>query len=245
MLGVAQSSFHIPVQIAFVTMTTIGIVFAIMYNSATPDFYENNAHHKIGWVIVWMLVAQIASGMIRGVARYVNSNPSSRAQNITNQAEDMFMLGDDEDEDNEGEIKPHPDFRRNSSDSGNDTGESTPRGGSTSSDPRVPYVVRRSSENTLVNDRERNFRSRDVNSGPRNAESKMENYIAKKLQNQGWLSRISGRGAFIAKIIHGVFGRPMFCLGFIQICTGIVTVTGIFKGDNVYNGLAHFIKGIS
>ena len=142
MLGVAQSSFHIPVQIAFLIMTTIAIIFAILYNSATPDFYENNAHHKIGWVIVWMLVAQIASGMIRGVARYVNGSSSSRVQGIANEAEDMFMLGGDEtdEEDHGDEIKPRTDFRRDTSDSGNDTGESTPRGGSTSTPPaRVPY----------------------------------------------------------------------------------------------------------
>ena len=246
MLGVAQSSFHIPVQIAFLIMTIIGITFSILYNSATPDFYENNAHHKIGWVIAWMLAAQIVSGMIRGVARYVNGPSFSRDQEIANEAEDMFMLGGDEtdEEDHGDEIKPGPDFRRKTSDSGNDTGESTPRGGSTSSAPtsRADYGIRRSSENTLLDDREGNFRNLDP--GPRNAESKMEKYLAKKLQNQGWLSRISRRGAFIAKVVHGVIGRPLFCLGFIQICTGIVTVTGIFKGNNVYNGLAHFIKGI-
>src|SRR5271167_387848 len=204
MLGVAQSSFHIPVQVAFVIMTTIGIVFAIMYNSATPDFYENNAHHKIGWVIVWMLVAQIVSGMIHGAARYVNGDQSSsRAQNLANQAEDMFMLGDDEEdeEDNEAEIKPRSNFRHDTSDSGNETGENTPRGGSTSSQPRS---LRRSSENTLINDRERNFRTFDTNSVPRNAESRMEKYLAKKLQSQGWLLGTSRRGAFIAKVVHGV-----------------------------------------
>jgi hypothetical protein len=237
MLGVAQSSFHIPVQISFLTMNAISIVFAILYNSATPDFYENNAHHKIGWVIVWMLVAQTASGMIRGVARYVNGPTYSRRQEIANEAEDMFMLGGDETDDGD-DIKPRPDFRRKSSDSGNGTGDSA------SSAPPSPYVNRRSSQNTLIDDRERDFCSFDSVRRPRNAESKMENYLAKNLQNQGWLSRISRRGAFIAKVVHGVIGRPMFCLGFIQLCTGIVTVTGIFKGDDVYNGLAHFIKGI-
>src|SRR5437762_3753336 len=119
MLGVAQSSFHIPVQIAFVTLTSIGIVFAIMYNSATPDFYENNTRHKIGWVIVWMLVAQILSGMIGGVARYVNGDRSSRIEEIANEAEDMFMLGDDGEEDEEdagAEIKPRQGIRCETSD---------------------------------------------------------------------------------------------------------------------------------
>ena len=238
MLGVAQSSFHIPVQIAFVTMTTIGIVFAILYNSATPDFYENNAHHKIGWVIIWMLAAQVVSGMIRGVARYVRG--PSRVQELANDAEDMFMLGDDEFEDDDSEgIKPRTNFRRENSVSGNHTGASTPREGLSSPS------VQRSSENTLLDDRERNFHTLDTVPGPRNGQTKLEKYLGRKLQKQGWLVRINRRGSFIAKIVHGVIGRPMLGLGFIQVCTGIVTATGIFKGDHVYNGLAHFIKGIS
>jgi Domain of unknown function (DUF2427)/Protein of unknown function (Ytp1) len=246
MLGVAQSPFHIPVQLAFVTLTTIGVIFAIMYNSATPDFYENNAHHKIGWVIVWMLVAQVVSGVIRGVARYVNT-PSSihEDDDLTHEAENMFMLGteseDDLDED-APELKFHSHKRTTSDDSGNETGPNTPRGeGSSASSPIGP---RRSSENTLYDDdRERHFRSALNPESARNAESEMERYLAKKLVNRGWAARISQKGAFVAQIVHAVIGRPMWCLGFIQVCTGLVTVTGIFKGGDIFNGLAHFIKG--
>jgi Domain of unknown function (DUF2427) len=234
MLGVAQSPFHIPVQIVFLTLTTIGIVLAIVYNSATPDFYENNAHHKIGWVIIWMLIAQVVAGLIRGVARYVNGDISSRHIEISSPTEGMFMLGgEDDDEDSDAtEIKDNGEFRRKSSESGDD------RVGSTSSNA---YVHRRSSENTLLDDREQNLRAFERR--PRNAETQMESFLAKRLRGQGWVSRISRQGAWIARIIHGAIGRPMWCLGFIQLCTGVVTVTGIFKGSDLWNGLAHFIKG--
>jgi Domain of unknown function (DUF2427) len=247
MLGVAQSPYHIPVQIAFLAMTGVGVIFAILYNSATPDFYENNAHHKIGWVIVWALVAQVVTGLIRGVARYVNGDGLSRSGDISDEAEDMFMLGDDEEDDETVETKPHLEFHRISSDSGNETGDSTPRAGSSSGpSSSASRDNRRSSENTLLDrdDRERQFHALNKVSHPRNADSKIENYLAKKFQNRGWRSRISHRGAFIAKVIHAIIGRPIFCLGFIQICTGLATVTGIFKGNDIYNGLAHFIKGI-
>jgi hypothetical protein len=230
MLGIAQSSLHIPVQFAFLMLTSIGVVFAIMYNSATPDFYENNAHHKIGWVIVWMLVAQGASGMISGVSRYVISG-DLRSRDFTEDTEEMFMLGNDEDDDEGNKSVGRP-----SSDSGNITGESTPRESS-------PSAIHRSSDNTLRDDHERQFHTVDLTNPPRNAEFKTEMYIAKKL-NRGWLSRVSQRGVLIAKFVHAIIGRPMFVLGFIQICTGIVTVTGIFKANDVFNGLAHFIKGI-
>ncbi|KAK6362464.1 hypothetical protein LTS17_012837 [Exophiala oligosperma] len=35
----------------------------------------------------------------------------------------------------------------------------------------------------------------------------------------------------------------MIMLAFVSFCTGTVTVAGIFKGINLFNGLAHFIKG--
>jgi hypothetical protein len=214
-----------------------------MYNSATPDFYENNAHHKIGWVIVWMLVAQVISGLIRGVARYVNS--STRDDDLADEAENTFMLGteneDDLDED-APELKIHTHKRTMSDDSGNETGPNSPRGvGSSASSPIGP---RRSSENTLYDDdREQNFQRALNPEAPRNAESKMERYLAKKLVNRGWAAGISRKGAVVAQIVHAVIGRPMWCLGFIQVCTGLVTVTGIFKSYDIFNGLAHFIKG--
>ena len=247
MLGVAQSPFHIPVQLAFLTLTVLGVIFAIMYNSATPDFYENNAHHKIGWIIIWMLGAQVISGLIHGVARYVKPAASAfgRDADLAHEAENMFMLGDEnEDEpldEDVQEIKSHRHQRANSDDSGNETGPNTPRGQGSSATSPIDGR-RRSSENTLFDDdRER----RALNPGlPRNAEYEMERYLAKKLQTRGWAAMMSRRGAFLAKIVHAVIGRPMWCLGFVQVCTGIVTVTGIFKSYDVFNGLAHFIKGL-
>ena len=37
--------------------------------------------------------------------------------------------------------------------------------------------------------------------------------------------------------------RPLMCIGFFQLCTGMITATGMMKGNTVFNGLAHFIKG--
>lgn len=246
MLGVAQSPFHIPVQLAFLALTTVGVVFAIMYNSATPDFYDNNAHHKIGWVIIWMLVAQVVSGLIRGVARYVKPSSSDlRDADLAHEAENIFTLGDENEDDldeDAQDVKLYRHKRTTSDDSGNDTGTNTPRGQSSSASS--PVGPRRSSENTLFGDDPERHIQRSMNPVPlRNTESEMEQYLAKKLQGRGWAARISRRGAFLAKIVHAVIGRPMWCLGFIQVCTGIVTVTGIFKSYDIYNGLAHFIKG--
>lgn len=51
--------------------------FGFIYNASTPDLYENNAHHKIGWIVSSVVVAQVIIGLI-----YVYSKPrdSSSAQ---------------------------------------------------------------------------------------------------------------------------------------------------------------------
>ncbi|OQU98600.1 hypothetical protein CLAIMM_04358 [Cladophialophora immunda] len=40
-----------------------------------------------------------------------------------------------------------------------------------------------------------------------------------------------------------LFIMAMIILAFVSLCTGIVTMAGIFHGDHIFNGLAHFIKG--
>lgn len=37
-------------------MNALGIFTSIIYNSKTPDLYEHNVHHKIGWVVTWVAV---------------------------------------------------------------------------------------------------------------------------------------------------------------------------------------------
>lgn len=44
-------------------------------------------------------------------------------------------------------------------------------------------------------------------------------------------------------VAHTILERFVILLGFLAITTGIVTFGGIFRGPNVFNGLAHFIKG--
>ncbi|KAH8799748.1 integral membrane protein [Xylogone sp. PMI_703] len=45
------------------------------------------------------------------------------------------------------------------------------------------------------------------------------------------------------RLFHLVLERAVLVLGFLGITTGIVIYTGIFRGRNIFNGLAHFIKG--
>jgi hypothetical protein len=54
MFSIARSRFTIPAQFAFLAVNGLGLFTSIIYNAKTPDFYPDNAHHKLGWAVSWI-----------------------------------------------------------------------------------------------------------------------------------------------------------------------------------------------
>ncbi|KAI5289930.1 hypothetical protein KEM54_002853, partial [Ascosphaera aggregata] len=53
MLSIAKSKHTLPVQFIFLVFNAFGVLLSVIYNASTPDLYENNAHHKMGWIATW------------------------------------------------------------------------------------------------------------------------------------------------------------------------------------------------
>jgi hypothetical protein len=64
MLSIAHLRYTIPVQLVFLIINAIALLFGIIYNTSTPDLYENNAHHKVGWIATWVMCAQVVISLI-------------------------------------------------------------------------------------------------------------------------------------------------------------------------------------
>lgn len=65
-------------------MNAISLVCAVFYNANTPDLYPNNAHHKIGWVITWVVSAHIFVSLIGRLSDiYRGTAQSTGAENRT------------------------------------------------------------------------------------------------------------------------------------------------------------------
>lgn len=64
MFSIARSKFALPSQFVFLAFNALGLLLGIIYNSQTPDLYENNAHHKIGWIVTWVVSAQVIMSLI-------------------------------------------------------------------------------------------------------------------------------------------------------------------------------------
>ncbi|EWC45564.1 hypothetical protein DRE_05422 [Drechslerella stenobrocha 248] len=67
--AVARSNLHVPAQFVFLVANGLAIFLAVVYNAQTPDLYPANAHHRMGWVAVAILVAQTTVGVIFSVAK--------------------------------------------------------------------------------------------------------------------------------------------------------------------------------
>lgn len=64
MLSVARSRLALPSQLTFLVLNATAVLVGIIYNGQTPDLYENNAHHKLGWVVTWVATAQVVMTLI-------------------------------------------------------------------------------------------------------------------------------------------------------------------------------------
>ena len=65
MLSVARSRYTNFSQFVFLASNALGLVTGVIYNANTPDLYQNNAHHKIGWIATWIMSAHTVVGFLR------------------------------------------------------------------------------------------------------------------------------------------------------------------------------------
>ena len=79
MLSVARSRLTVPVQLAFLGVNGVALLIGTIYNNKTPELYENNSHHKLGWIVTWVVVAQSIMAVIRLYGGRLGS-PAAKAQ---------------------------------------------------------------------------------------------------------------------------------------------------------------------
>ncbi|KAJ6170979.1 hypothetical protein N7470_000046 [Penicillium chermesinum] len=201
MLSVARSRLAIPSQFLFMIVNVVGLLFGIIYNSQTPDLYENNAHHKIGWIATWVIGTQIHA---------------------------TFLPVATDDHENAYPCGPLHEYRWS-----RDSGQGTEPGSSIHSpgspvepegfdgfekpeDPIPQPALPRSWFPTVF----------------------MDHFLSRRIPGM-----VSNRVLRIFSVVYNVIDRIILPFGFIAIATGAVTYGGIMRNREIFNGLAHFIKG--
>uniref|UniRef100_L2FH80 Integral membrane protein n=1 Tax=Colletotrichum fructicola (strain Nara gc5) TaxID=1213859 RepID=L2FH80_COLFN len=239
MLSIARSRYTLALQFVFLAMNALGVVLATVYNANTPDLYPNNAHSKLGWLVTWVVSAQVLIGLLGKVAGASSSRnfetynkneyqpfiPVSTAA----MAEHHRMNG-----------SPFANEYRLSNDSGQGTEPCTEslRSHSRSSSsnevsPRVSDVHRKE----YVEDGD------ELEDGPSmpmptvSHENKAGSLIAEVT------GKISSRVRKGLLCVYNFVDRTILPLGFATFCLGIVTYGRFFEGNGIFSGLAHWIKG--
>ncbi|KAI1249848.1 hypothetical protein MGN70_009464 [Eutypa lata] len=241
MFSIARSRYTLPTQFVFLATNAIGVVVGTVYNAKTPDLYPNNAHHKLGWLVTWVVCAQVMIGLIGRVAGVLGSRGAGGFSKEEQQGfipvstEAMAEHEHHHRMNGEGFVQqPY----RHSQDSGSAHNAAESR----RSDSLSTMVGQESpNEHTEqrvhfvdVEDDGDDFDYKEKMSGSKFLSNSVLTKFAGKISSRAWTVLLFG---------YNFVDRTILILGYIALCLGLVTYARFFEGHGIFSGLAHWIKG--
>lgn len=228
MLSVARSRLALPSQFLFLVFNAFGLLFGIIYNSQTPDLYPNNAHHKIGWIVTWVIGAQVVLSLLFAYAGRGESTSKSASASFERAA--FLPVATDEHEHTFPDGPMHEHRWSRDSGQGTEPSSSIHSPGSPSCESRDEYDEFEKPEEQIPT----------TPSGPRGwfHSTFVDRFLATRVPGM-----VPSRALRIFNMVYNVIDRVILPFGFVAIATGAVTFGGIMRGREIFNGLAHFIKG--
>ncbi|KAF3763698.1 hypothetical protein M406DRAFT_293326 [Cryphonectria parasitica EP155] len=238
MFSLTRSRYTLPTQFIFIAINALGVLFSTIYNANTPDLYPNNAHHKLGWLVTWVLSVQVLVSLLGRVAGAFNKKKDGDHAGADAMERRSFIpvshaAMDEHHRLHSGHYSP---LCRHSNDSGQGTEPNTEslRSASFSSTPEPlssPTAEPRHKEYAEDED----DLEADLPSTPRAGVLRnLATKIGAKISVRAWKVLMFG---------YNFVDRTSMILGFITLCTGIITMGRFFEGRQVFTGLAHWIKG--
>ncbi len=205
MFSISRSRYTLPVQFGFLVLNSVGVLLVIIYNASTPDLYPNNAHHKLGWIVTWVMGVQAFIGLIsayagrnKGMGRIAYHAITSEAMKEHQQIHNLRQA----------------ETYRFSNDSGQGTEPNTEslRSHSTSSNysDHLPEV--------LSHHEEEQGEKLGLIHG-----SKVDKYLAEKIPRI-----VSSKFLRVFRLFYSTVDRLILLLGFVTLTSGIVTYGGFF-----------------
>ena len=214
MLSIGRTRLASTAQLTFISINAVGLLFGTLYNNKTPEFYENNVHNKLGWLVTWVISMQAIVGLTKKYRRTeVTHKPSyeitmAQYQNVQDMRNAQSC--------------------RYSQDSGQGTEPSTPRNSSPSSPQAfdedredAPMFSRKSDPEKIMGEKH------DI--WTRN--------IVRRIVSRSSLATIRRQVVTYIYVLHDVADRLILFLGFATILTGLVTYGGIFVRQRPHPGI--------
>jgi len=254
-LSVSRSRLKLPVQFSFLVCNASGVAVGTVYNSRTPDLYENNAHHRLGWVVTWLVMAQMLMGMMTA---YVGRGRGSIARRDEHEALIPVSIGAMA-EHHRLHAAPHARGYRYS----NDSGQGTERASSSLRSHSLALMGEANGQRSIESRRDLyDVEDDDWYGGifekPESLHnSKLNRYLSKRVFGSMLCDRVLG---WIDLVNNGL-DRVILVLGFVAIATGVATYYGLFVSSSlaapatllythawqrrnlIFSGLAHCVKG--
>ncbi|KAL2364569.1 hypothetical protein RJZ56_002524 [Blastomyces dermatitidis] len=241
MLSVARSRLALPAQFVFLIVNALGLLLAAVYNSQVPNLYENNVHNKIGWIATWVMVAEVVMGLL-----FAYSGGRQGADTYTGPSyERVAFLPVPTAEDAQNETYPAGPYHqyRWSGDSGQGTERNSSSLRSRSCSPERGRRMSRPGDHDEFDEKPED----ETNDGEMPMVPGANRFFWSGFVDKFLSRRVPGmlprRALNIMNVFYVVIERTILILGFIAIATGAVVYGGIFRDNDIFNGLAHFIKG--
>ncbi|KAF9870409.1 hypothetical protein CkaCkLH20_12076 [Colletotrichum karsti] len=239
MLSVARSRYTLALQFAFLAVNALGVVLGTVYNASTPDLYPNNAHHKLGWLVTWVVSAQVLIGLLGRVAGSFKGENEDRNNNNEYQSFIPVSAAAMAEHHRINESRFAHEYRL-SNDSGQGTepcteslGRHSRSSSSNEASPRISDAHRKE----YTEDEE------DLEDGRPMPMPRTGNGIKAYSILATMTGKISSRVWKVLLFVYNFVDRISLPLGSITLSLGIVTYGRFFEGNEIFNGLAHWIKG--
>ncbi|KAI9888697.1 MAG: hypothetical protein M1814_006507 [Vezdaea aestivalis] len=209
----------------FVLPITVGVI----YNGKTPDLYPGNSHHQLGWALSWIYAVHTVTGIVGDSMERRRATIESGAERQHFIPVSTEALAEHDWVDEEGKACPN----RYSYDSGQGT-------------DRASSSLQNHSLSPTEEQSQTQFTRKVTFASPISDPYVIENPVQICRIDAFLARRLPMMSYRILAVIHfstEAINRLMLPLGFVALTTGIVAYSGIFMGSDVFNGLAHFIKG--
>ncbi|EME40317.1 hypothetical protein DOTSEDRAFT_74951 [Dothistroma septosporum NZE10] len=234
MLSIARSRYHLPAQFLFQTLNGVGLFMGIVYSHSTPDLYQSNSHHPLGWVvtaftILWTVMSvYVAYGEYRSSRRSLLQQTRSLTAASMAQHSQLHHYND--------EISP-----RDSHDSGMGAERNSASlfgSRQNSSDSVHPKPETPFDDLDIDEDDEDEDESEDPEKAGFLGNNRVDRFIAKNVRRMS-----TQRASKIVRFLQIFTEKILLVLGFAAILSGFIVSGGLFRDRQIFSGLAHYIKG--
>lgn len=216
--SISRSRYTLPVQFVFLILNGLGVIFGTIYNVSTPDLYENNAHHKIGWIATWVVTAQVVMSLL-----FLYSGRTKKSELQTNEHAAFLPISTE----NIGQhnMSPYHDYRWSG-----DSGQGTERS-SRDISPTDPHRYSKP-ETELDDDDDEEGVPMPMPSPQRPSRFRIR--VVDKFLSARVPGLFSAKLLKTVEVAYEVVDRTILILGFIALLTGGVTYAGMFVSAQPY-----------